>query len=165
MLAARQADFRPLPRLVGLPPRDAQAQAAGDVGDILDLQGNQFRSANAAAKPNSSRARSRRPRAVRSQLASSRRSMARLSAAAFRTGAQGYAAPAQRFLDGAMRRVPRQIVEAMQLADRRETAADRGRRVALGEAGKVGADHGGFGGNRDEAGGGHQWEKCCQSAL
>ena len=40
--AARQADLRPLPGLVGLAPADAQPQPAGDHGHVLDLQRHQL---------------------------------------------------------------------------------------------------------------------------
>ena len=42
MPPARQTDLGPLPRLVGLAAADAQPQAAGDDGDVLDMEGNQF---------------------------------------------------------------------------------------------------------------------------
>ena len=45
---ARQADLRPLPRLVGLSPADAQPQPAGDDGDVLDAERDQFGAAQRA---------------------------------------------------------------------------------------------------------------------
>src|SRR5271157_1204314 len=42
LLAARQADLRPLPRRIGLAARNAQPQSAGDHADILDLQCHEF---------------------------------------------------------------------------------------------------------------------------
>ena len=48
MPSARQADLRPLPCLVGLAAADAQAQPAGDDGDVFDLQRHQFGAAQRA---------------------------------------------------------------------------------------------------------------------
>jgi hypothetical protein len=84
---AWQPDLGPLAFLVGLAAQDAQPQPAGRQGDILDLPTSSERR-SAPAKPNSSSARSRRPRALVSQVASSRRCIGRVRAAALRTGRQ-----------------------------------------------------------------------------
>ena len=42
MFAPRQADLGPLPRRVGLAPRDPDAQPAGGEGHVLDLQRHQL---------------------------------------------------------------------------------------------------------------------------
>jgi hypothetical protein len=55
------------------------------------------------------------------------------------TGHDGNIIDLQRRLDGAMGGISRQVVEAVQLADRRK-AADAGRGVAVGERGEVGTD-------------------------
>ena len=47
---ARQADLGPLPGLVGLAAADAQPQAAGDDGDVLDMEGNKFGAAQRAGE-------------------------------------------------------------------------------------------------------------------
>ena len=153
MLAPRQADLGPLPRLVGLAPRRCAAAARRRrraTSSTCSATSSERRSA--PAKPNSSRARSRRPRAVRvaggEQLAQhgegQRRGLLRRPAVAAQQAVQ-------RFLDVAMRRVPRQVVEAVHLAQCREPAADGARRMAVGEAGEIGADHGRRGRHRHEA--------------
>ena len=48
--------------------------------------------------------------------------------------------PLQRLLDMAVPGIPRQIIEAMHLADGGEAAANGAARVALGEACQIGAD-------------------------
>ena len=58
---------------------------------------------------------------------------------------------AQRFLDVAMRRVPRQVVEAVHFSQCGEAAADGARRMGFGEAGQIGPDHGRFRRYRHEA--------------
>ena len=96
---------------------------------------------SAPAKPISSSARSRRPRAPSSQVASRRRSIGRVSAAAFCPWPPVAAQQSlQRLLDMAVPGIPRQIIEAMHLADGGEAAANGAARVALGEACQIGAD-------------------------
>ena len=97
VLAAGQADLRPLPGRIGLAARDADAQPAGlglrrnwppaeatVTSSTFSATSSERRSA--PAKPMISSARSRRPRAPSSQVASRRRSIARVSAAAFCAG-------------------------------------------------------------------------------
>ena len=45
MASARQADLRPLPRLVGFAAADAQPEPISHDGDIFDLKRNQFKAA------------------------------------------------------------------------------------------------------------------------
>ena len=104
------------------------------------------RSRTAAARGRAGRGRSgRRWRAIW-------RSIASVSAAALRTGRPCGAQHAlQRSLDGAMRRVPRQIVEPVHFSQRRQPPADGGRRVGVRQAGEVGADGVRRGRHGDEA--------------
>ena len=135
--AARQADLGPLPGLVGLAPADAQPQAAGDDGDVLDLQGDEFGAAQRGGEAEQQQRAVAPAAGGASQVASSWRSMASDSAAAFshRPAVQAQQG-LQRHLDVAVPGVPGQVVEAVHLADRRQAAADRRRRVAFGQAGR-----------------------------
>jgi hypothetical protein len=84
--AARQADLGPLPRLVGFSPIDAQAQPVGDRDNVLDVERNQFGAAQGGGETDRQQGAVAPARAVRSQVASSWRSMSRVKAAAFSTG-------------------------------------------------------------------------------
>ena len=96
---------------------------------------------SAPVKPNSSSARSRRPRALRSQVAQQLAQHRQRQRGGFLHRPAVRAQHAlQRALDVAMRRVPRQIVEPVHFSQRRQPAADGGRRVAVGQAGEVGPD-------------------------
>ena len=86
MAAARQADLGPLPCLVGLATGDAQTQPPATTATSSTCSATSSERRSAPAKPISSSARSRRPRAVLSQVETSWRSMGSVSAAAFCTG-------------------------------------------------------------------------------
>ena len=74
-------------------------------------------------------------------MASNWRSIGKVSAAAFCGGAGMAAQRAlQRALDVAVRRVPRQVVEPVHFSQCRQPPSDRGGRMAVGQAGEVGAD-------------------------
>src|SRR5271166_4538125 len=119
---------------------------------------------SAPAKPNSKSARSRRPRACIAGGQQAAQHRERQRGGLVRRPSVLSQQAAQRFLDVTMRRVPRQVVEAAHLADRRQAPANGRRRVALGEAGEIRADRCGRGGHRHEAGL-RAPGQCAQSAL
>ena len=106
---------------------------------------------SAPAKPNSSSARSRRPRLLWSQVASSWRSMASDSAAAWRAGrpwlrSSPCSGPWMSRWPGFHGRSLKRCI----LPNRRQPPADGAGGVAFGQAGEIGADGGRRGGHRDK---------------
>ena len=142
-VAARQADLGPLPRLVGFAAADAQPQPAGDDGDVLDTQRNQF---GAAQRAGEAEQQQRAVAPAARALVAGRQQLAQHGERQ-RRGLAGRAAVAaqqalQRALDVAMAGVPRQVVEAVHFAQCRQPAADGAGGMAVGQAGEIGADGG-----------------------
>ena len=153
VLAARQADLRPLPRRIGLAARNAQPQPARVHADVVDAQRHQFGAAQRAGEAEQQEcavAPAARTGIAGGQQAAQHRERQR--GGLVRRPSVLSQQAAQRFLDVAVRGVPRQVVEAVHLADRRQATADRRRRVGLTEAGEIGPDRRGRGGHRHEAG-------------
>ena len=126
MPPARQADLGALPGLVGLSARDAQPQAAGDDGHILDMQGNQF---GAAQRTNEAEQQQRPVAAAAGALVAGGQQLAQHGQGQ-RRGLPHRAAvlaqrALQRALDVAMRRIPRQIVEPVHFSQCGQPPADR----------------------------------------
>ena len=134
-----------------MPRRCAAAGRLAGGGDILDPERHQLRAAQRADKAEQQQ-RAVAP-AARSliagcqQLAQHRQGQ---RGGFLHRAAVGAEHALQRALDVAMRRVPRQIVEAVHLAECGQPAADGGGRVAVGQAGEIGADGRRRGRHRDE---------------
>jgi aryl carrier-like protein len=116
------------PRLVGLSPDDAQPQPAGGDGDVLDMESHQFGAAQRAGEAEQQQgavaAAAGAAVAGGEQLAQLDERQRRRLAGRPAAGAQG---ALQRPPGVAMRRVPGQVVEAVQFAECRQPAADGGR--------------------------------------
>ena len=151
MAATWQADLGPLPRLVGLAAANAQPQPARAPRRRPRHGRPPVRSGAARRRSRTAGAPGRAGRGCWSQVASSWRSMASDSAAALRTGRPCVrSSPCSGPWMSRCAGVPRQVVEAVHFADRRQPAADGGRRMAFRQAGEIGADCRWRGRHRDE---------------
>ena len=86
MLAAGQADLRPLPGRIGLARAMRMQSPPGRGGDVLDIQRHQLGAAQRAGEADQQQRAVTPPAGASSQVASRRRSIARVSAAAFCPG-------------------------------------------------------------------------------
>ena len=149
--AARQAKLSPLSGPVRLAAADAQAQPVLRGQDILDLQRHQLGAAERGREADQQQGAVAPAAggdvAGGDQVAQHGEGERRLPHRPAALAQQAF----QWLLDVAVPEVPGQVVEAVHLADGGQAPAHRGGRVAVLEAGEVGADGRGRRGHRREA--------------